>query len=112
MIDVEGVLKDLMERFNRKAGEDQKLRDELRDVTRSIAVEMRDGESYHFLLKESQLVDLTKGAADSPDIKIISDTETFEGLISRRIGPMKALATGKLKLEASLEDKLRIRKLL
>jgi putative sterol carrier protein len=112
MTDVGEVLKGLADRFNKKTQEDEKLREELRDVTRTIVIEFRDGDSYKIMLQNAQLIDLDKGSFDSPDIKVITDTETFEGLISRTIGPMKALATGRLKLVASLEDKLRFRKLL
>ena len=105
-------MKDLAERFNKKAQDDEKLREELKDVSRTIVIEFRDGDSYKIMLQNAQLVDLDKGSFESPDIRVITDTETFEGLISRTIGPMKALATGRLKLVASLEDKLRFRKLL
>lgn len=111
MIDIEEVLKDLMARFNKKTTEDERLRSELKNITRKIMIEMTDGESYNFLLENNQIINLSKGEIVSPDIKIISDTKTFEGLINRKIGPMKAIATGKLKIIASLEDKLRLRKL-
>ena len=110
-MDIESVLESLILRFNEKAQEDEKLRTDLKDITRMIMVEFGDGESYNFTLQDCQLTKLSKGAVDSPDIKIITDRETFEGLIEKRIGPMKALLTGKLKLEASIEDKLRLRKL-
>ncbi len=111
-MNIEEVLGDLIARFNRKASEDEKLRTELEGMTRRIEVEMRDGETYHFLLENSQLVNFSKGKTNEADVRIISDTKSFEALINREMGPMKALVTGKVKIEASLEDKLRLRKLL
>jgi len=112
MADIEAVLKDLIARFNTKALDDAKLRKELEGVTRSIEICIKDGESYNFMLKDTQLVNLTKGNLESPDVKVITDAETFEGLINKTIGPMKALATRRLKIKASLEDMLRFRKLI
>jgi putative sterol carrier protein len=112
MVDIEAVLKDLIERFNKKALEDDKLRKELKDVTRKIEINISDQGSFNMLLKDVKLIDFSKGEADSPDIKVITDSETFDGLLSRKIGPMKALATKRLKIKASLEDMLRFRKLI
>ena len=112
MVDIEQVLKDLIEKFNGKAAEDEKLQRELENVTRKIMVEMKDGETYSFILKDKQLTDFSKGKIEAPDIRIVSDTKSFDALIKREMGPMRALATGKVKIEASLEDKLRFRKLL
>jgi putative sterol carrier protein len=112
MTDIGEVLTDLADRFNKKARDDEKLKEELKDVTRTIVIEFRDGDSYKIMLQNAQLIDLDKGSFDTPDIRVITDTETFEGLITRTVGPMRALATGRLKLVASLEDKLRFRKLL
>jgi len=109
--DVEALLKDLIARFNKKATEDEKLRNELKDMTRKIEVRMRDGETYNFLLEDHQLKNFSKGEVSEPDIRIISDTKNFEALVKREIGPMRALATGKLKIKAPLEDMLRLRKL-
>jgi putative sterol carrier protein len=112
VVDIEAVLKDLIDNFNKKAGKDEKLKSELENVTRKISVEMKDGESYNFILQNTQLTDFSKGSVSEADIKIISDTKSFEALVNREMGPMRALATGKVKIEASLEDKLRLRKLL
>lgn len=111
VIDVEALLKDLIARFNKKVTEDEKLRNELRNMTRKIEVKMRDGESYNFLLEDLQLKNFSKGEVSEPDISIISDTKSFEALVKREIGPMRALATGKVKIKAPLEDMLRLRKL-
>jgi len=111
LTDVEALLKDLIARFNKKVTEDEKLRNELRNMTRKIEVKMKDGESYNFLLEDQQLKNFSKGELSEPDISIISDTKSFEALVKREIGPMRALATGKVKIKAPLEDMLRLRKL-
>ena len=112
LVNIEETLRTLIARFNSKASEDEKLRTELEGMTRKIEVEMRDGESYNFVLENTQLINFSKGRIDEPDIRIISDTKSFEALINREMGPMKALVTGKVRIEASLEDKLRLRKIL
>ena len=109
---MEEILRELIDKFNKKALEDEKMRKELEGIKRTIQVEFKDGESYNFMIDNARILNFSKGAVANPDLKIISDTKTFDALMKREMGPMKALATGKLKIEGSLEDKLRLRKLL
>ena len=105
------LLNSQVERFNSRLKSDAKLQKELEGFERSIQIEVTDGSDYYTILKENHADDLKEGKLDNPDIIITSDGKTFEGLINREISPIKAfLVTKKLKIKASLEDKLRLRK--
>jgi putative sterol carrier protein len=108
---MEDLLMGVIDKFNNRVQNDEKLQKELEGVSRKIQIEVTDGKSYHFLLEDMRISDFGEGNADSPDITIISDTATIQGLFNKEIGPMKALATKRLKLKGSLQDMLRIRKL-
>lgn len=108
---MEELLTGAIDKFNKKIEKDEKLEKEFEGLTRKIFIEVTDGKDYHFILDNKRITDFGEGDIESPDITIISDTNTIVGLFSKEIGPMKALATKKLKLKGSLHDMLRIRKL-
>jgi putative sterol carrier protein len=108
---MEDLLMGVIDKFNNRVQNDEKLQKELEGVSRKIQIEVTDGKSYHFLLEDMRISDFGEGNVDSPDITIISDTVTIQGLFNKEIGPMKALATKRLRLQGSLQDLLKIRKL-
>ena len=104
------LLEKTIARFNEKAKTDVKLRSELEGIERKVLLDLKDGTMYNFLLKDAHVDGLNDGKVDSPDITIIADRGTLEALYKREIGPMKAIALQKLKVRASIEDMLRLRK--
>ncbi|MEK6851787.1 MAG: SCP2 sterol-binding domain-containing protein [Candidatus Thermoplasmatota archaeon] len=107
-------MKDLIEqavqKFNAKAQADEKLQKELEGIERKVVIDCRDGPKYNFVLKDRQIGPVGEGPLDAAEITILSDTGTLTALLKKEMGPMKAYATGKLKIKASLEDVLRLRK--
>lgn len=106
------TLASAVDRFNRHAERTPAVGEELRGLERTLAVRLTDEGTYAFDLRESRLVNLRVGAPARADVTITTDLATFEGLVKKEIGPMKALVTRKLVVEGSLEDKLLFRKLL
>lgn len=109
---IEDALRQLVERFNRKADRTPAIQEELAGISRSISLKLTAGPSYTIDLKDGHLTNLRTGANGAADLTISTDAQTFEGLLAKEIGPMKALVTRKLSIEGSLEDKLLFRKLL
>jgi len=107
---VEQYFRDMIVAFNKKAQEDPKLAKELAGVTRMVQIDVTDGGSYHFLLDNAHVGELQMGKATNPEIIISATTETFNQLRSGELRPMKALALKRLKVNATLEDMLRLRK--
>jgi len=110
--EVLSTLAALVERFNTHTALKPKVAEELRGLERTVAVRLTDGESYAVDLRGGRLENLRSPAPAQTDVGIVTDTATFLGLVRKEIGPMKALVTGRLKLEGSLEDKLLFRRLL
>ncbi len=109
---VEETLAGLVDRFNRKVERTPALAEELRGVGRTIAIRLGSSGTFAVDLANSRLTNLRSGAPAKADLSIATDLETFEGLISKEVGPMKALVTRRLTLDGSLEDKLLLRRLL
>ena len=110
--EIETLIAGIVDRFNRHAERTPTLRRDLAGLERTIAVRLGDAGSYAVDLRGGRLEDLRAPAPERADVTIRTDEATFRGLIAKEIGPMKALVTGRLKLEGSLEDKLLFRKLL
>jgi len=108
---LEELLRNAIRKFNDKAREDEKLKKDLEGVERRIQVEIEGGKRYHFILRNQQISDLGEGEIDSPNVRIVSDEATLTGLLKGEISPMKALATKKVRIKASLEDLFRLRRL-
>ena len=106
------TLSSAVERFNRHAERTPSVGEELKGLERTLSVRLTDEGSYAFDLREGRLVNLRTGAPAHADVTITTDLATFEGLVRKEIGPMKALVMRKLVVDGSLEDKLLFRKLL
>lgn len=109
---IEDLLVSLVDRFNRHAAQNPGMREDLVGRDRVIQIHFTDAGAFTLELKGGKLSPPRSGNGQNPQVKITTDTATFEGLAKKEIGPMKAMYTGKLKIDASLEDKLLLRKLL
>jgi len=109
---MEDMLKDLVETFNKRIEEDEKLKEAVKDKTRSVVMEVTDGDCFSFRLEDCKLNGPNKGDIEDADVRVISDLETYTGIFSKEINPMKAYATKKLRLKASLTDLMLLQKLL
>ncbi len=106
------ILNGMIKKFNERIQTDEKLQAEMEGIERKIQIEISDGPKYYTILKDKRADELKEGEVDNPDIIITSDEATLRGLINKEISPIKAfLVTKQLKVKASLEDKLRLRKL-
>ena len=105
-------LQSLVERFNRHVERTPALAQELAGVERTIAIRLSDEGSYAVDLHGGRLTNLRAEMPAHPHLKILTDATTFQQLLTKEIGPMKALVTRRLSIEGSLEDKLLLRRLL
>jgi putative sterol carrier protein len=109
---MQDLLNEQLNKFNERIKTDEKLQKELEGFERTIQIVITDGATYHTTFKDNHAGVLTEGSLDKPDILISADEATLRGLLNKEISPIKAfLITKALKIEASLEDKLRLRKL-
>lgn len=109
---VEETLAGLVERFNRHAARTPATAEELRGIERTIRIRITDEGTYAVDLAGGRLTNLRTGGTGRADLTITTDVATFDGLVRKEIGPMKALVLRKLSIDGSLEDKLLFRKLL
>ena len=103
MEELETKLRDMVDTFNRRADKDEKMQKELEGMEKSIQIDVEEG-SYKMFLRDLHLQDMGAGTIEGPDILITTDSATMIGIINKEIKPMKAYATKKIKLKASLQD--------
>ena len=108
---MEGTLVSLVDRFNRRVKENPGVKEDLQGKDRVIHLTFAEGESFTLELKEGHLSAPRPGNGGPADVKVQVDEKTFQALLSREIGPIKALYSGRLRIDASFEDKLLLRKL-
>lgn len=108
---VEQLIRGAIEKLNEKRESDDKVRAELEGLDRRIMISLSDGRIFNFTIENGHSSELQDGAIRDPDILIESDAETLEGIFKGEIGAMKALALKKIRVQASIQDMLRIRKL-
>ncbi len=106
------TLASLVERFNAHAARTPSVQAELAQLSRTVVVRLTDEASYSVELREGRLQNLRTGVAEHADLTITTDRATFEGLVRKEVGPMKAIVLRKLTIDGRLEDKLLFRKLL
>ena len=109
---VEETLAGLVDRFNRHAERTPAMAEELKGIERTIRIRITDEGNYAVDLAGGRLTNLRTADPRTADLTITTDVATFDGLIRKEIGPMKALVLRKLAIDGSLEDKLLFRKLL
>jgi putative sterol carrier protein len=103
-------IEEAIDRFNRMAQEDPKLQKEVSGIVRRVQIVLEDGPSYHFVLDNGHIDGLRDGPLGEAEITVATDTATLDGIFSGEVNALRAYATKKLKLKASLQDLMTLRK--
>ena len=104
------ILQDTIDRFHKKVECDPKIRQEMIGIKKCVNIDL-GCESYHFILKDAHIDQLSDGMAECPDIIITSDPQTVEDLHTGKMKVMKAYALRKIRVKGSMEDVMRLRSL-
>ncbi|MDO9538300.1 MAG: SCP2 sterol-binding domain-containing protein [Thermoplasmata archaeon] len=112
MDELEGQLKKAIEKFKAKIEEDAALKAELAEITRNVIIDTTDNEGFSFIIEKGQVKDFKRGKLDSAEITLHATTADFKALFTGELKPMKAWATKRLKFDASIDDVMRLKKLI
>ena len=112
MDELEKYITNALEKFKTKIAADEELQKELADIVKTINLNTTDNDGFSFVLDNGQIKDLKRGKLEGVDITLNATTEDFKLLFTGELKPMKAWATKRLKFDASIEDVMRLRKLL
>lgn len=105
--EVETLLGELAERF---AAIDPDLRRTMLPPRRTLELAVSDlGVRYHTTLVQGELQPLAQGPLDRPDVRVTTDSDDLAELADGRLRLGEAYATGRIRVEASMMDLLRLR---
>jgi len=93
--------------------EDPNIRKSLSGFSKTIRLDFPDKNiSYVMRIENGELKEFEAKSVENPDAVIVMDSETFVGLINKKISPVRAYMTGKIKVKGSASDLLKLRKVL
>jgi hypothetical protein len=83
------------------------------DFDRSLACRIPDLDaSFHGRLVDGRIVDLTDGDNPKAKLKLTSNSDDLIALVDGKLSATSAWASGRLKIDASFLDLIKLRKLL
>jgi len=111
-LDGRKVLEHMVDKFETKIENDEKLKEKVKDYNRKILIDFKEGDFYNIEFKSGEIDEINKGTIDDADITIKTSPETLNELLEGNIGAMEAYAKKKIKIDASLTDMLKIKDML
>ncbi|MCK5024385.1 MAG: SCP2 sterol-binding domain-containing protein [Thermoplasmata archaeon] len=109
---LEENIKDAIDKYKAKIEEDEELKKELADIVRKVNIDTTDNEGFSFIIDKGQILEFKRGTIDEAEITIHATTADFKLLFTGELKPMRAWATKRLKFDASIEDIMRVKKLI
>ena len=109
------LLEELVRKFNEKVDESEKLFEKLKEISRTIKIELDETVFYHMRMVNGKIVDILPEAVkepELPDLRILTDAVTFEGILNKTVKPLKAYALKRIKIKGALKDRLLLKDLL
>jgi len=109
------LLEDMVNKYNQKVDESKKLFEKLKDVSRTIQIELDETVFYHMRMVKGKIVEILPEAVkepEFPDLRILTDRSTFEGILNKTVKPLRAYALKKIKIKGPLKDRLLLKDLL
>ena len=101
-------LEKIMEKFD-----DPQLKERFKNFSRDIQFSLPDlAISFLIIVKNGHIESISQNTIVSPDIHLTLDSNILLDIINKKIDPMIAFTTGKIKAKGKLTDLLKISKIL
>ncbi len=97
----------------KKKFDDPKLKARFANYTKTMQFSFTDlNTKYLIRVKNGEVESMKEESIDSPDINVIIESGILIDILNKKMNPMKAYTTGKLKAKGKLTDLLKLQKLL
>ena len=97
--------------FNSRIDGEPEFSKMIEGKNRTICICVSDGDNYSTKLESMRIEDFVKTENTDADLVVTANSEVLIGLINREISPIKAYMSGDLKVKASLNDMLLLKRL-
>ncbi len=105
------ILDGLVAKINAKIATNEKYREKLSKVNKTFCVDFDGSDFYNFKLEAGKVSEVLPGKIDA-DVTIEVGSEIFKKILNGEEDPMVAYLEKKIRIKASLMDKLLINDLL
>ena len=106
---MEEQLKGLVDKFNKKMAEDEKTRDEVKHLKKTVNIDL-DTEIYSFRLENAEITDFKAEPIEGADVIITSTPENLQKLLDGDLRPMRAYLTKKITIKGKIQDLMFLKK--
>lgn len=107
MADIRPYLERVRERFS-----DPRIRESFKTFSKTLLFEFPDSQQAFVLSVLNGNATLEERAAANPDVKVTTNTDVLAGVMDRKVNPITAYMTRKIKVQGAQEDLLKLQKLL
>ena len=106
--DIENALNNVISKFD-----DPNIKSRFANYTKNMQFDFTDlNTSYLIKVENGEVKSMAEESSESPDILVTIESSDFIDILNKKINPMKAYTTGKLKAKGKLTDLLKLQKLL
>ncbi len=114
---MQDLIKEALKEFSIAINETPDLQEYMKDKVRRVQINLLENEMvqhiYSITVEGSKVHPMEEKAFEvRPDISITSTEEDLTSILKKELSPIKAYATGRLKIRAPLLDMLLLRKML
>ena len=106
---MEEQLRGLVDKFNKKMAEDEKTRDEVKHLKKTVNIALAT-EKYSFKLENAEIFDFSCTALEEADVIITSTPENLQKLLDKELRPMRAYLTKKITIKGKIQDLMFLKK--
>lgn len=107
MVDIFPALVLVKNRFS-----DPDVKEKFKDTVKKVQFEFTDTKEQYLLSIENGTANLAKEAVNTPDVLVTTTTDILAGIMNKKVNPVIAYSTRKIKVKGTMEDLLKLQKLL
>ena len=98
------TLRSICKEANRRIETDPKVREMATAKDRTLVLQFTDEKTYTMELKGGKMLDPKEGDVQNPTLRVITDTQTLEKILNKKLNPLMAYATKKIKTVGPLDE--------
>jgi putative sterol carrier protein len=108
MADIQPYLQRIVSRFD-----DPAIGDSFKGFNKVLQFLFTDtSQEFMITVANDGTAALTEGKADKADITITTTTDVMAGILDKKVNPMTAFATRKIKVAGAMDDMMKLQKLM
>ncbi len=107
MADILPYLQRIQERFS-----DPSVQESLQDYTKTLLFDFPDTKQSYVLSVVNGNATIEEKSIANPDIRVTTNTDVLAGIMDKKVNPITAYMTRKIKAQGSQEDMMRLQVLM